>query len=321
MVLALDIHNLHKRYQNGVVALKGIDLQVKPGDFFGLLGPNGAGKSTTIGILTSLVRKTEGQVRIFGTDLDHDLEKAKSYLGLVPQEFNFNQFEKVFDIVINQAGYYGIPRKTALPKVEHYLTKMGLWHRRFDIARNLSGGMKRRLMIARALVHEPKMLILDEPTAGADIEIRRHLWSFLREINHQGTTLILTTHYLEEVEQLCKNLAIINEGAIVEHTSVKKLLTRLDQEHLILDLKKPVDHLPQIPNLFLLHLDAYTLEARVTKGMSLNKLFEILTQHGLAISSMRNKENRLEALFLQLVSNNGFEDSNPISPEDEHAST
>src|SRR5690606_6245808 len=239
--IALAIHGLTKKYGNGFEALKGIDLEVEEGDFFALLGPNGAGKSTTIGIICSLVRKSAGSVRVFDKDIDVDFAGAKRYLGVVPQEFNFSQFERVSDIVRNQAGYYGLPRGLALQRTEKYLRRLGLWDKRDEPARNLSGGMKRRLMIARALVHEPRLLILDEPTAGVDIELRRSMWEFLREINEQGITIILTTHYLEEAESLCRNIAIIDSGRVIENTSIKALLKRLHREHFILDTREAVN--------------------------------------------------------------------------------
>lgn len=303
---ALEIQGLSKRYATGTQALQNIDLSVEPGSFFALLGPNGAGKSTAISILAGLVKKNQGTVKIFGIDIDQEPEHAKSQLGLVPQEFNFNQFEKVIDIILNQAGYYGIPRAQAMPKTEHYLNKLGLWKKRHEMSRHLSGGMKRRLMIARALVHEPRMLILDEPTAGVDIEIRRHMWDFLREINEQGITVILTTHYLEEAEQLCRGVAIIDRGKIIQNTSVKQLLNKLNTETLILDLKTAVKMTdwPKTEQLEFHPIDDLTLEVRIDKGTGLNRLFETLNQHRIQVVSMRNKTNRLEELFLQLVNHN-----------------
>jgi len=298
---ALIIQNLKKTYRSGHQALKGIDLEVEQGDFFGLLGPNGAGKTTIIGILTSLVNKSEGSVSVFGHDLDLELATAKTYMGLVPQEFNFNFFEKVIDIVINQAGYYGIPYRTAYERAERYLTKLGLWDKRNQVSRELSGGLKRRLMIARALVHEPKMLILDEPTAGVDIELRRSMWAFLREINQKGTTIILTTHYLEEAESLCRNLAIIDKGRIIEKSTVKELLSRLNTETIILDLKRPLPEAPTILGLETYSLDDTTLEITFPKTLSLNEIFQDLTKQNIEIVSMRNKANRLEELFIRLV--------------------
>jgi ABC-2 type transport system ATP-binding protein len=298
---ALSIRGLTKIYDNGFAALKGIDLDVQPGDFFALLGPNGAGKSTTIGIVCSLVRKSAGQVVVFGKDIDVDFPGAKRDVGIVPQEFNFSQFEKVFGIVANEAGYYGLPRKLAAARAEKYLRQLGLWEKRNDIARNLSGGMKRRLMIARALVHEPRLLILDEPTAGVDIELRRSMWEFLREINRQGTTIILTTHYLEEAENLCRNIAIIDRGRIIENTSMRALLKRLHKEHFILDTR---DELPATLDLGRFDgrvIDSHSLEVEVEKGESLNDLFADLTTQGITITSMRNKANRLEELFVSLL--------------------
>lgn len=304
---ALSIKDLTKTYNNSVVALKGISLEVAQGDFFALLGPNGAGKSTTIGIVSSLVNKTSGQVQVFGHDIDTDLETAKSHIGLVPQEFNFSIFEKVSDILVYQAGYYGVPRKIALERAEFYLKKLGLWEKRDQIALRLSGGMKRRLMVARALVHQPKLLILDEPTAGVDIEIRRSMWDFLKEINQQGTTIILTTHYLEEAENLCRNIAIIDKGAILENTSMKNLLTKLNIETFIFDLKMPLQHIPVQTGFPMRLLDEHTLELDVEKGQTINDLFDLLRQHNIEVVSMRNKANRLEELFLNLISENKTE--------------
>lgn len=304
MTSALSIRNLHKVYKGGFVALKGIDLDVQEGDFFALLGPNGAGKSTTIGIITSLVNKTSGKVQIFDRDMDKDLSGAKRYLGLVPQEFNFSQFEPVEEIVINQAGYYGIPRKEARKRAKIYLQQLDLWEKRRNEARTLSGGMKRRLMVARAMVPEPRILILDEPTAGMDIEIRRSMWQFLQEINERGTTIILTTHYLEEAENLCRNIAIIDHGKIIKNTTVKELLTTLNTETFILDLVTPIETLPDIPELSLHQRDTHTLEISVDKSVSLNHVFEKLTIANLEISSLRNKSSRLEELFIQMVGKN-----------------
>lgn len=298
---ALEIRGLTKVYGNKFEALKGVDLRVEPGDFFALLGPNGAGKSTTIGIICSLVTKTGGQVEVFGVDIDKDFSKAKQFIGVVPQEFNFNMFEKVRDIVTNQAGYYGLPRKVALERSETYLKKLGLWDKRDTSARGLSGGMKRRLMIARALIHEPKLLILDEPTAGVDIELRRSMWEFLKEINEAGTTIILTTHYLEEAESLCENVAIIDKGELIENTSVKSLLKQLNKEVFILDVKEPVSRAPEISGFTLRRVDELTLEVDVEKGQSLNGVFGPLTSAGIDVISMRNKVNRLEELFVSLV--------------------
>lgn len=304
MTTALSIRNLHKVYKGGFVALKGIDLDVEDGDFFALLGPNGAGKSTMIGIITSLVNKTSGKVQVFDKDMDEDLLGAKQYLGLVPQEFNFNQFEPVEEIIINQAGYYGIPRKQARARTEKYLKLLDLWDKRRSEARMLSGGMKRRMMIARAMVHEPRMLILDEPTAGVDIEIRRSMWQFLQEINQRGTTIILTTHYLEEAENLCRNIAIIDQGEIIKNTTIKELLTTLHTETFVLDLVTPINSLPDIAELTLLQRDANTLEVTIDKSVSLNQVFEKLSAADIEISSLRNKSGRLEELFMQMVGKN-----------------
>ena len=303
MTAALKITGLKKTYQGGLVALKGVDLEVQQGDFFGLLGPNGAGKTTIIGIITSLVNKTAGSVSIFGHDLDADPAAAKACLGLVPQEFNFNMFEPVVEVVANQAGYYGIERKESFERAEKYLKHLGLWDKRQMMARNLSGGMKRRLMIARALVHEPKLLILDEPTAGVDIEIRRSMWTFLRKINAAGTTIILTTHYLEEAESLCRNIAIINEGELIENTTTKQLLNTLHMETFVLDLESPLSELPDIENQKLVQRDETTIEADICRDQSINTLFEELSRRNIKVLSMRNKTNRLEELFLSLVGN------------------
>lgn len=300
MTQALEISNLRKTYKGGFEALKGIDLTVEQGDFFALLGPNGAGKSTTIGIITSLVNKTQGQVKIFGHDIDKELETAKSYIGLVPQEFNFNQFESLMKILVNQAGYYGVDRDTAGQRAEKYLKQLDLWDKRDNAARMLSGGMKRRLMIARALMHEPKVLILDEPTAGVDIELRRSMWDFLREINQQGITIILTTHYLEEAEMLCRNIAIINSGEIVENTDMKSLLAKLDVETFILDLKLGSPE-PNIEGFCSRLTDDHTLEVDVKKSQRINDVFAQLSEQAIDVQSMRNKSNRLEELFVSLV--------------------
>ncbi|WP_017444701.1 ABC transporter ATP-binding protein [Gayadomonas joobiniege] len=297
---ALDIKSLKKTYKGGVEALKGIDLKVKEGDFFALLGPNGAGKSTTIGILSALVNKTSGQVKVFDYDIDQQLEAAKSQIGLVPQEFNFNQFETVQQIVVNQAGYYGVERKEAIKRSETYLKQTDLWHKRNSPARELSGGMKRRLMIARAMMHQPKLLILDEPTAGVDIEIRRSMWQFLKAINESGVTIILTTHYLEEAESLCRNIAIIDKGRIIENTSMKKLLGKLSVETFILDLDKDYQAL-DLSQCESQLLDAHTLQIALNKGCHLNQVFAELTEQGVGVLSMRNKANRLEELFVRLV--------------------
>jgi ABC-2 type transport system ATP-binding protein len=301
MAAALNITGLKKTYKGGLVALKGVDFDVQQGDFFGLLGPNGAGKTTIIGIISSLVNKTAGSVSIFGHDIDKDPSAAKACLGLVPQEFNFNMFEPVVEVVANQAGYYGIERKEAFERAEKYLKHLDLWDKRQVMARNLSGGMKRRLMIARALVHEPKLLILDEPTAGVDIEIRRSMWAFLREINAAGTTIILTTHYLEEAESLCRNIAIISEGALVENTTTKQLLNTLNMETFVLDLESPLSELPDIVNQKLVQRDETTIEADIYRNESINALFEELSKHNIKVLSMRNKTNRLEELFMNLV--------------------
>jgi ABC-2 type transport system ATP-binding protein len=298
---ALEIHGLTKVYANGKTALAGIDLSVDAGDFFALLGPNGAGKSTVIGILTSLVRKSGGTVRVFGCDIDEDFARAKSFLGVVPQDFNFSQFETVWEIVINQAGFYGIPPALAASRAEKYLTLLSLWARRNDRARTLSGGMKRRLMVARALVHEPKLLILDEPTAGVDIEVRRSMWDFLAQLNREGTTVILTTHYLEEAERLCRNIAIIDHGRIIERATMKGLLASLHAETFVLDLAAPVAELPRLHDFALHRVDEHTFEVTVDQAQSLNQLFAQLSAAGIGVSSLRNKSNRLEELFVNLV--------------------
>ena len=298
---ALELHKLHKTYRNGHVALRGIDLAVGEGDFFALLGPNGAGKSTAIGIVSSLVNKTSGSVRVFGHDLDREPAAVKSCIGLVPQEFNFNQFEPVVEIVVNQAGYYGIARREAYRRAEVSLRQLDLWERRAAQARELSGGMKRRLMIARALVHRPRLLILDEPTAGVDIEIRQSMWTFLREINAQGTTIILTTHYLEEAESLCRHIAIINQGRIAEHARMAELLRRLDTQTFVLDIRDPLHEVQPIPGFALQLIDSCTLEVTVTRDCGLNPLFAALDARGIQVLSLRNKQNRLEQLFIDLV--------------------
>jgi ABC-2 type transport system ATP-binding protein len=300
-VTALDIENLHKTYRNGFEALKGISLKVEAGDFYALLGPNGAGKSTAISIIASLTNKSAGSVAIYGHDLDRDREAAKRQIGLVPQEFNFNMWEPVIEILVNQAGYYGIPRRLAFERSETYLKQLDLWDKRNTQARWLSGGMKRRLMIARALVHQPQLLILDEPTAGVDIEIRRSMWLFLREINRQGTTIILTTHYLEEAENLCRNIAIINHGSIVEQTSMTRLLSQLNTELFVLNLDKPLAAVPELPGYGATLVDANTLEVEVLRERSMNDLFAHLSDQGISVMSMRNKQNRLEQLFIDLV--------------------
>jgi len=303
MSKAISIRNLTKTYANNVKALKGISIDIEKGDFFALLGPNGAGKSTAIGIISSLVNKTSGSVEVHGFDLDLQKDQAKSCIGLVPQEFNFNVFEPVFEIVVNQAGYYGIPRKKAQLRAETLLKQLGLWEKREDMARELSGGMKRRLMIARALVHEPQLLILDEPTAGVDIEIRRSMWIFLEEINKQGTTIILTTHYLEEAEALCRNIAIINNGEIIENTSMKSLLSQLQTETFVLDLKESINEVPVIKGYHIAMRDSSTLTVEVDKSQAINEVFDALTSLNLHVTSMRNKSNRLEELFVRLTEN------------------
>ncbi len=299
---ALEISALEKTYRNGFTALKGIDLSVEQGDFFALLGPNGAGKSTTISIITSLVNKSAGKVKVFGNDMEQKPMLVKRDLGLVPQEFNFNQFEPVEEIVINQAGYYGVDKQEARERCEWALKKLGLWEKRRTVARGLSGGMKRRLMIARALVHKPRLLILDEPTAGVDIELRRSMWQFLREVNSEGTTIILTTHYLEEAEMLCRNVAIIDQGRIIENTSIKNLINQLDRETFILDLAVPLSSPPELACGYPLQLsDETTIEVEVRREQSINVVFEELSRCGIEVMSMRNKANRLEELFLDLV--------------------
>ena len=298
---ALSIKKLTKTYSNGNQALKGIDFAVEAGDFYALLGPNGAGKTTAIGIICSLVNKTSGEVEIFGHSIDHQLEAAKSCIGLVPQEINLNLFDTVLNIVVNQAGYYGIERKLALQRAHEYLSELKLWDRRFDQARSLSGGMKRRLMIARALIHEPKLLILDEPTAGVDIEIRRSMWRYLRRINNEGTTIILTTHYLEEAERLCRHVAIIDEGEIIEDARMSTVLRKLQREVFVLSLGEALTETPELPG-FETHLnDPYELEVAIDTGHDLNSLFAILSGLGIRVVSLRNKANRLEELFMGIV--------------------
>src|SRR5271170_539172 len=298
---ALSVRDLTKTYKNGIQALKGIDLDVEQGDFFALLGPNGAGKTTLIGIITSLVNKTAGTARVFDHDIDRELEAAKACIGVVPQELNFNMFETPYTIVVNQAGFYGIPRRLAKVRAEKYLKQLQLWDRRDSIARSLSGGMKRRLMIARALMHEPRLLILDEPTAGVDIEIRRSMWEFLRDINEQGTTIILTTHYLEEAENLCRNIAIIDGGNIIERDSMANVLRKLQTEVFVFDLREPRTAAPQMSGFTPLLSDDHTLEIEMSKTQSLNDIFAQLSAQGIAVNSMRNKVNRLEELFIRLV--------------------
>ncbi|WP_428036907.1 ABC transporter ATP-binding protein [Amphritea sp.] len=301
MTTALSIKDLRKVYNNGFEALKGISFDVQEGDFFALLGPNGAGKSTTLGIVSSLVNKSSGQVEVFGYNLDTDASKAKCELGVVPQEFNFNMFEKVEDIVITQAGYYGIPAAEAKKRSEFYLRKLGLWDKRNEPSRSLSGGMKRRLMIARALMHEPRLLILDEPTAGVDIELRRSMWEFLREINAKGTTIILTTHYLEEAESLCRNIGIIDRGKIITNTSMRELLQQLNTETFILDIGPAQTECPQLDGYQVTLQGDHTLLVDVEKSQGLNQVFAQLSELGIEVTSMRNKSNRLEELFVSLV--------------------
>ena len=299
---ALDVVELRKTYSNGVEALKGISLTVQPGDFFALLGPNGAGKSTLIGILSSLVNASSGDARIFGTSVLRERSAAMRMIGLVPQELNFNQFEKPFDICVNQAGFFGIPRKIALERAERYLKQLQIWDKAEQPARTMSGGMKRRLMIARAMMNEPRLLILDEPTAGVDIEIRRSMWKFISAINQAGTTVILTTHYLEEAEQLCRNIAIIDHGRIIENTSMKRLLSKLDVETFVLDLADAVTtNLPAVADVKLAFVDDHTIEAEMSREHDLNSLFAALSERGITVRSMRNKANRLEELFVRLV--------------------
>ena len=304
-MLALQVRRLVKQYRNGVQALKGIDLHDGEGDFFALLGPNGAGKSTLIGICTSLVSKSAGRISVFGHDLDDELEAAKSCIGIVPQEINLNQFETPETIVVNQAGFYGIPRPVARERAEKYLTALSLWDKRHQLARTLSGGMKRRLMIARALMHEPRLLILDEPTAGVDIEIRRSMWDFLRELNARGTTIILTTHYLEEAESLCRNIAIIDQGRIAEADRMDSLLRKLHTESFVLSLREPISIVPQLEGYDFDLIDPQTLEVEVSKDRDLNELFARLSADGVHVLSMRNKVNRLEEIFMRLVDKSG----------------
>lgn len=312
---ALVVENLRKTYGNGVQALKGINLTVQPGDFFALLGPNGAGKSTLIGILSSLVNSTEGDARIFGVSVNKQRNEAMKLIGLVPQEINFNQFEKPFDICVNEAGFYGIPRKIAAERAEKYLKELRLWDKAQDQARMMSGGMKRRLMIARAMMNEPRLLILDEPTAGVDIEIRRSMWQFISGINAAGTTVILTTHYLEEAEQLCRNIAIIDHGTIVENTSMKLLLSKLDVETFVFDVNNMPAQLPNLPGITFRRVDDHTLEAEMPRTQAMNALFDALTTHGITVLSMRNKTNRLEELFVRLVENGRQEPGRQDSKE------
>ncbi len=301
-MLALEIKHLTKEYKNGVKALSGIDLRVEEGDFYALLGHNGAGKSTTIGIISSLINKTSGTIKVFGYDLDRQLAQLKRHIGLVPQEFNFNQFEKIQDILVNQAGYYGIKRKEALKRSEIWLKKLDLWEKKDQQAMRLSGGMKRRLMIARALMHNPKLLILDEPTAGVDIELRRAMWTFLKELNQQGTTIILTTHYLEEAENLCRHIGIIQQGKLVVDMSIKALLSQLETETFILDLALS-SSTPKVDNYNVTIIDELTMEVEVKRGQGLNNLFIQLNGQGINVLSMRNKANRLEELFISMALN------------------
>ncbi len=300
---ALTIKNLTKTYSNGNQALRGIDFDVEAGDFYALLGPNGAGKTTAIGIVCSLVSKTGGEVEIFGHNIDRELAAAKACLGLVPQEVNLNLFDTVLNIVVNQAGYYGIERKLAMRRAEQYLDELKLWDRRFDQARSLSGGMKRRLMIARALIHEPDLLILDEPTAGVDIEIRRSMWNFLRRINDEGTTIILTTHYLEEAERLCRHVAIIDEGEIIEDAPMSTVLRKLQREVFVLSLGEPLSEVPELPGFETQLNDPCELEVAVDSGHDLNGLFAMLSERNISVASLRNKANRLEELFMGIVEN------------------
>ena len=304
MTYALEISDLKKTYPGGAEALKGISLSVKEGDFYALLGPNGAGKSSTIGIIGSLVTKSSGNVKIFGIDVDKNMAEAKTLLGVVSQEINFSQFEKVLDIVVTQAGFYGIPKSEAMPKVENILKRLSLWDKRNDQARTLSGGYKRRLMIAKALVHDPKLLILDEPTAGVDIELRREMWTFLKELNTNGTTIILTTHYLEEAEQLCRNIGIIDHGTMVADTGMKDLLGTLNVQGFVFDLIEPLDEAPSVEGFPLKLEDPLTLVAAVNKDRSINALFAELSKLNIKIKSMRNESNRLEELFIEMVNSN-----------------
>jgi ABC-2 type transport system ATP-binding protein len=305
---ALSVRGLTKTYKNGVQALKGVDLDVEQGDFFALLGPNGAGKTTLIGIITSLVNKTAGEARVFGYSIDRELEAAKACIGIVPQEINFNMFESPYTILVNQAGFYGIPRPVARARAEQYLKQLHLWEKRGGISRGLSGGMKRRLMIARALVHEPRLLILDEPTAGVDIEIRRSMWDFLREINDRGTTIILTTHYLEEAETLCRNIAIINGGRIVERDRMSSLLRRMHVQTVVLSLRDSLALAPALPGYTIGLIDDHTLEVEVSKDENLSDIFARLSALGIEVLSMRNKVNRLEEIFMRLVEAHGGPD-------------
>ena len=318
---ALSLRQLCKTYNNGVQALKGIDLDVEEGDFFALLGPNGAGKSTAIGIVSSLVNKSSGTVTVFGHSIDSELEAAKSCLGVVPQEVNFNQFEKVSTILLNQAGFYGIPRPVARERMEYWLNQLQLWEKRETISRSLSGGMKRRLMIARALIHEPQLLILDEPTAGVDIEVRRSMWEFLRRINEQGTTIILTTHYLEEAESLCRHIAIIDEGRIIENDRMSTVLRKLQTETFVLNLRGPLRRTLSLPGYRVTAPDETTLEVEVNKEQNLNEIFVALSAAGGEVVSMRNKSNRLEELFMRLVEGRDVGSGQPTAPPTVQAGT
>jgi ABC-2 type transport system ATP-binding protein len=300
-VPALEVENLKKTYPNGVEALKGVSLSVAPGDFYALLGPNGAGKSTLIGIISSLVNVTSGEARVFGVPIRTRRSEAMQMLGLVPQELNFNLFEQPFQICVNQAGFYGVPRNIAAERAEKYLKQLALWEKAFEVSRTLSGGMKRRLMIARAMMNEPKLLILDEPTAGVDIEIRRSMWKFIQGINAAGTTVILTTHYLEEAENLCRNIAIIDHGRIIENTAMRTLLGKLDVETFVLDLGASVAELPTVDGVKLTRVDDHTIEAEMSRAHDLNSLFAALSARGITVTSMRNKANRLEELFVRLI--------------------
>lgn len=301
---ALSVRALKKVYPNGTIALKGVDLDVKEGDFFALLGQNGAGKSTTISIISSLVKKTSGKVQVLGHDLDRETAKVKALLGVMPQEVNFGMFEKVANILIYQAGYYGIPRKLAYERMEFYLNEMGLWHLRDRPAIQLSGGMKRRLMVARALMSQPRLLILDEPTAGVDVELRHLLWRFLSQLNEAGTTIILTTHYLEEAELLCKNVAIIDDGEIIENTNMKVLINRASVQTLVFDLEKPLYQVPKLDGYPADLIDESTLEVQIKRGQSLNEFIQLLNEQKILVTGMRNKTNRLEELFLHLITKN-----------------
>jgi ABC-2 type transport system ATP-binding protein len=302
---ALLINNLTKTYSNGHKALHGIDLEIKHGDFFALLGPNGAGKSTTIGIITSLIKKTSGDIKIYGIDIDKNFVKAKTYIGLVPQEINFNTFEPINEIIINQAGYYGVPRSIAVPEAEKLLRKLGLWDKKDQFSRKLSGGMQRRLMVARALIHKPKLLILDEPTAGADVEVRRLMWDYLKFLNENGTTIILTTHYLEEAENLCKSIAIIDDGKILENSSMKDFLSQLKNETFIIYTENKVSRENKLLGEDSKIIDDNTIEISISSGSDINSLIQQLSDQGIKIKTLKNKTNRLEELFMRLVDKNG----------------